>query len=185
MPRTSSTSRDVMEIVEKKISELVEYENNPRVSADAVKTVAESIKSFGWKQPIVIDKNNVIVAGHTRFRAAKRLKLKIVPCVIADDLTEDEVKAYRLIDNRSGEFSTWNLDRLVAELKIVDFNLDDWQFPSLFSDEIPTIPDVNIPKEINYEQKFGVVIDCLNEQEQKAAYEFVTGLGYPARIVSI
>ena len=76
-----------MKIIEKKLSELKPYENNPRKNEDAVEYVANSIKEFGIKQPIVIDKNNVIVAGHTRYLAAKQLKIKTFPCVMADDLT--------------------------------------------------------------------------------------------------
>ena len=175
-----------MKIVERKIDELVEYKNNPRVNEEAIIPVAESIKSFGWKQPIVIDKDGVIIAGHTRVLAAKHLKLETVPCVIADDLTDDEIKAYRLIDNRSGEFSKWNEDLLKIELATIEHNLTQWNFPELTA--LPTtvaaIPTPDL-KEINYKEKFGVVVDCKDETEQRNAYEHVTAGGYSARIVSI
>lgn len=92
-----------MNIVNKKLSEIKPYDKNPRRNDEAVKYVAESIKSFGFKVPIIIDSNGVIVAGHTRYKAAKKLKLKDVPCIIADDLTDDQVKAFRLADNKVAE----------------------------------------------------------------------------------
>lgn len=112
-----------MKIEELKLSELKEYEKNPRNNEVAVDYVAESIKQFGFKVPIVIDKDNVIIAGHTRFKAAKKLGLKTVPCIKADDLTEEQVKAYRLADNKVSEFATWDFDLLNEELEDIT-NLD-------------------------------------------------------------
>jgi len=106
-----------------KISDLKPYEKNPRKNDEAAKYVAESIKSFGFKVPIVIDKNNVIVAGHTRYKAAKKLKLKEVPCIIADDLTDEQIKAYRLADNKVAEMSEWDFELLNEELDCL-FNFD-------------------------------------------------------------
>ena len=91
-----------MEIKNLKIQDLKPYEKNPRKNDEAVNFVAESIKQFGFKVPIIIDKNNVIVAGHTRFKAAKKLGISEVPCIVADDLTEEQIKAFRLADN-----TTW------------------------------------------------------------------------------
>ena len=112
-----------MKIVEKKISELKECENNPRINKKAIEPVAQSIKAFGWKQPIVIDKNDVIVAGHTRYKAAIKLKMKTVPCVIADDLTDDEIKAYRIADNKTAEFADWDVAKLVKELDSISIDM--------------------------------------------------------------
>ena len=89
-----------MQIVEKKIEEIKPYEKNPRKNDGAVDAVANSIEQFGFRVPVVIDKDNVIVCGHTRYKAAKKLGLDTVPCVIADDLTEEQIKAYRLADNK-------------------------------------------------------------------------------------
>ena len=88
--------RFLMQIINKQIKELKPYENNPRKNDKAVDAVAASIKQFGFKQPIVIDKGNVIVCGHTRYKAAQKLRLKEVPCIMADDLTDDQIKAFRL-----------------------------------------------------------------------------------------
>ena len=110
-----------MNIVEKRIGEIKPYENNPRVNDDAVEYVAESIKAFGWKQPIVVDKDGVIIAGHTRYKAARSLGLETVPVLVADDLTPDEVNAYRLADNKVSDFSSWDNKLLLEELdKIPD-----------------------------------------------------------------
>ena len=112
-----------LEIKMLKLSDLKPYEKNPRKNDDTAKYVAESIKSFGFKVPIVIDKDNVIVAGHTRYKAAKNLKLKEVPCIIADDLTDKQIKAYRLADNKVAEMSEWDFDLLNEELDSL-FNFD-------------------------------------------------------------
>ncbi len=104
-----------METVEKKLKEITPYFNNPRKIDNAIDVVATSIEKYGFKQPIVIDKDGVIIVGHVRYEAAKKLKMETVPCVIADNLTEDEVRAYRLVDNKSRELSEWNFDRLEYE----------------------------------------------------------------------
>jgi len=88
-----------LKIVNKKVDDLIPYENNPRYNDEAVEYVANSIKEFGFKVPIIIDKNNVIVAGHTRYKASLELGLEEVPTIIADDLTDEQVKAFRLADN--------------------------------------------------------------------------------------
>ena len=96
-----------MKIINKQIKELVPYQNNPRKNDKAVDAVAASIKQFGFKQPIVIDKDNVIVCGHTRYKAAQKLRLKEVPCIMADDLTDDQIKAFRRADNKTAELAEW------------------------------------------------------------------------------
>lgn len=106
-----------MEIVNKKLEELKPYENNPRFNDDAVEYVANSIKEFGFKVPIVIDRNNVIVAGHTRYKASIELGLEEVPCIIADDLTDEQIKAFRLADNKVSDYSIWNNVALLDELE--------------------------------------------------------------------
>lgn len=122
-----------MEILEMSVDELIPYENNPRNNDMAVSKVAESIREFGFKVPIIIDKDNVIVAGHTRLKAAKQLGIDKVPCIMADDLSEEQIKAFRLADNKVSEFSAWDFDALekeLAEIESIDmsdfgFNLDD------------------------------------------------------------
>ena len=122
-----------MKISDIAVEKLIPYANNPRDNDKAVDAVAESIKEFGFKNPIIIDKDYVIVAGHTRLKAALKLGLKVVPCIIADDLTEEQVNAFRLADNKTAELSDWNEEELLEELKKIEsinmelfsFNLED------------------------------------------------------------
>jgi len=113
------------------IDEIKIYENNPRKNEKAVAPVAESIKEFGFKVPIIVDKDYVIVAGHTRLRAAKKLGIKTVPCIVADDLTPEQIKAFRLADNKVSEFAEWDIDLLTSELKEIDFDMDIFGFDDL------------------------------------------------------
>ena len=118
-----------MDIVEKGIKDIKPYEKNPRKNDSAVEAVANSIKEFGFKVPIVIDKDNVIVCGHTRYKAAKKLGIDKVPCVIADDLTDEQIKAYRLADNKVSELAEWDIDLLGEELDgIFDIDMSDFGF---------------------------------------------------------
>lgn len=112
-----------MEIINKKISELKPYENNPRDNSKAIEKVAESIKNFGFKVPLVIDKNNIIVTGHTRYLASKQLGLTEVPCIIADDLTDKQIKAFRLADNKVSDYSIWDNKKLLEELEELNFEI--------------------------------------------------------------
>ena len=108
-----------MEIREVEIGLLKPYENNPRNNEAAVDKVAASISEFGFKVPIIIDRENVIVAGHTRYLAAQKLELQKVPCIVADDLTPNQIKAFRLADNKVSEFSGWDFQKLNEELSFL------------------------------------------------------------------
>lgn len=108
------------------VDQLREYENNPRINDNAVEPVARSIDEFGFKVPIVIDSDNVIITGHTRLKAAKLLGLEEVPCIVADDLTDDQVKAFRLADNKIGELADWDYELLQIELKGIDLDMIDF-----------------------------------------------------------
>ena len=117
----------MLKIIEKDIDQLIPYENNPRNNDGAVEAVTASIKSFGFKIPVVIDKDNVVVCGHTRIKSAKRLGMKKVPCIIADDLTEEQIRAFRLADNKTGELAEWDFEKLEEELRALD-DIDMGQF---------------------------------------------------------
>ena len=106
-----------MQIINMKVSEIHPYEKNPRFNEGAVDAVAASIKEFGFKNPIIVDKDNVIIAGHTRMLAAKKLGLEEVPVVVASDLTPEQVQAFRIADNKTGEIAEWNYDLLPLEIK--------------------------------------------------------------------
>ena len=116
-----------MKIIELHVDELIPYDNNPRTNDNAVEYVANSIREFGFKVPIVIDRNHVVIAGHTRLQAAQQLGIELVPCIIADDLTDEQVKAFRIADNKVSEFSCWELDKLQQELlEITDIDMGDF-----------------------------------------------------------
>lgn len=146
-----------MKIVYKQLDELRAYENNPRNNDGAVAAVAASIEKFGWKQPIVIDAAGVIVCGHTRAKAAAKLGLQAVPCVIADDLTEEQIRAYRLADNKTAELAGWDFDKLdaeLAELAATDFDMTAFGFDDLgqavlqefAEDDVPEVDEENEPR---------------------------------------
>lgn len=143
---------DKMKIVYKKLDELKPYENNPRFNDEAVPAVMASIQEFGFKVPIIIDKNNEIVCGHTRLKSAEKLGLDKVPCIVADDLSKEQIDAFRLADNKTSEAATWDMEKLQEELEhIVDIDMSLFGFgeESTFADDITTDDKytmaVNIP----------------------------------------
>lgn len=128
-----------MNVVYLPLEEIKPYEKNPRKNEEAVKYVAESIEQFGFKVPILIDKNNTIVAGHTRYKAAQKLNIEEIPCIVADDLTDEQIKAFRLADNKVAEKAEWDFELLTAELEeLCDFDMSSFGF---LTDEL--VLDVN------------------------------------------
>ena len=166
-----------MHIIERQIKELIPYEKNTKKHDQTqINNVAESIKQYGFVQPVVIDKNDVIVIGHCRVLAAKQLNMRTVPCVSVDDLTEEQVKALRIIDNKSNE-SEWDFDFLSDEL--IDIDLSGFEFdfgledegedysPDEFGDDF-TLPDGDKPE-------IGVMTFTLH-QEQKSLIEYAINI---------
>lgn len=142
-----------MDIVNRRLSEIHPYENNPRFNDEAVDAVAASIQEFGFKVPIVLDSEGVIVAGHTRWKAALKLQLEEVPCVVADDLSPEQIKAFRLADNKVAELAYWNEEALAKELEeIADIDMSAFGFDGEESDLGDEMEDdtytaaVNIPQ---------------------------------------
>jgi DNA modification methylase len=117
-----------MEIKEMKIGDLVPYENNPRNNDEAVDAVAESIRQCGYIAPIIVDENNVILAGHTRLKALKRLGIDKFPVGVKEGLTEEQKRKYRLLDNKTNEFASWDFEKLTEELEGLDFEDFDFGF---------------------------------------------------------
>lgn len=158
-----------MKIIEKSIQELKAYENNPRNNDNAVEAVANSIREFGFKVPVIIDSSGVIVAGHTRVRAAEMLGQKTIPCVIADDLTQEQIKAFRIADNKTAELAAWDMAKLEQELQeITNIDMSAFGFTDEQEEEAEkdtTYTDkVQIPQyEITGEQV--TLADCLKEEK--------------------
>ncbi len=112
------------------IGELTPYENNPRNNDIAVDAVAASIQQFGFKNPVIIDKDGVIVAGHTRYKAAQKLGITDIPCISADDLSDEQIKAFRLADNKTAELAEWDEDLLGKEMQgIIKIDMSQFGFP--------------------------------------------------------
>ena len=133
-----------MEVVYRRVDELIPYENNPRINDRAVEVVAASIKEFGFKQPLVVDSGNVIVVGHTRLKAAALLGIDKVPCLIADDLTDEQIRSYRLADNKTAELAEWQFGKLDEELSEISIDMIQFGFPQY---------EINEILEDNYEAK--------------------------------
>ena len=129
-----------------KITEIKPYENNPRKNEEAVDEVASSIKTFGFKNPIIVDKDMVIIAGHTRLKAALKLGLTMVPVIVASDLNHDQANALRLADNKTAEIAKWDKKKLEEELKqinweILGINMTDVGFDDIFASEFQEVVD--------------------------------------------
>ena len=147
-----------MNIVQKKIDEIKPYDKNPRKNDSAVDYVAKSIKEFGFKVPIVIDKDGIIIAGHTRYKASKKLGLKEVPCIVADDLTEEQVKAFRLADNKVSEKAKWNDKLLEEELSdIFNIDMEDFGFDLGIDDEVEEDGEVEFTEILGEEHNYIVL----------------------------
>lgn len=137
-----------MDILMLSLGEIHPYEKNPRNNEPAVDAVAASIKEFGFKVPIIIDKDNVIVAGHTRYKAASKLGLTEVPCIRADDLNEEQIKAFRLADNKVSELAEWNFELLGEELSDITMDMEQFGFEmpeeehEIVEDDVPEPPAV-------------------------------------------
>ena len=127
-----------LEIVYVAVEKIKPYANNPRINKKAVEKVMKSIQAYGFKVPCVLDKNYLLITGHTRWEAAKRLKMKRIPCIIASDLNKAKADAFRIADNKVAEYSTWDMTKLKEELskiQLEDIEFDDMGFDNDFSIE--------------------------------------------------
>ena len=169
--------------------EVVPYDKNPRLNDDAVDAVASSIREFGFKVPIVVDSEGVVVSGHTRLKAAKALGLTEVPVIVADDLDETKIKAFRLADNKVAELADWDESLLVKELEeLADLSYDMGRFefdldPGPDDDDDDDLGD--IPDNINVMETFALNVIVSDEAEQAELYEEMLGRGYEVKVVAL
>jgi len=164
------------------VNDIKPYEKNPRKIPDrAIEIVAESLKRFGWQQPLIVDKNHVLVAGHTRLLAAQRVGVEIVPVIIADKLTEDEIKAFRIADNRTHDFTSWDYPELISELDSLPegfadvLALEDWQsIIDKFEEEF----DIDVPDDVRADAEggFSVTLVFVDKESAEAAQEYLVDL---------
>lgn len=168
-----------MKVFEANIKDIKPYENNPRkIPAEAVEKVANSIREFGMQQPIVVDKDMVIIVGHTRFKACQSLRMGTVPCVIAENLTEEQTRAYRLADNKTNEFTSWDNDLMDFELGIIaDIDMEQFGFESKIEDPYEDGDDMKG----NLNERYGIspfsILDTRQAywQERKRSWLEITG----------
>ena len=150
-----------MNVINVSIEKLREYENNPRkISEEAVNAVARSIQEFGFKVPVVIASDYEIVCGHTRVRAAKQLEMSAVPCVVADDLTPEQIKAFRLADNKTAELSGWDFEKLDIEIEELDFDMSDFGFLEQEEIDIDSFFEREQEKMKDHEEKLVTCLEC-------------------------
>jgi hypothetical protein len=167
-----------MQVILKKLSEIKPYDRNPRNNTAAIEKVAASIKQFGWKQPIVLDKAGVIIVGHTRYEAAKLIKLAEVPVLVADDLLPAQCQAYRIADNATASVSEWNLELLMQEcaampeVEFKDFGLDLEAELLKAQGLTPDDGSEDSQEGVKQNDKITVIIDDMSQKaEIKAAIE--------------
>ena len=153
-----------MDVITMPIKDVKPYEKNPRINDNAVEAVANSIKEFGWRQPIVVDKDNVIIAGHTRWKAAKKLKLKTVPVLVADDLTEEQVRAYRIADNSTGELATWDFDILGDILPEISYDMTDFGLDIIRTDDGIDFSNLEQYKDQEHTEEYDAFLDKFKEK---------------------
>lgn len=169
-----------MQIKYLKTSSLKPYEKNAKKhDKKQVENVAESIKQFGFVQPVVVDKNNNIIIGHCRLEAAKKLNLDEVPCVMVDDLTDEQVKKLRLLDNKLNE-SDWDIDLIAEEIADLDFDGFDVDWELLEDEENQTER-----KEINLKENISVIVKCKNDEEAETIFNKLSNEGYVCQISTL
>lgn len=171
------------------LDKIIEYINNPRNNEAAVDRVAASIAEFGFNVPLVLDKDNVIITGHTRYKAAKKLKLDKVPCIYAEGLTKAQVKAYRIADNKVSEYASWDKDLLAVELERLEEEAYNLELTGFDMDEIEKMLNPAEPNETDLSDEvtetYEVIIECVNETEQEQIYNSLIGEGYKCRVLTL
>jgi hypothetical protein len=171
-----------MDIKNIAVKDLIPYEKNTKKHDDVqINNVAESIKQYGFVQPIVIDKNNVVVIGHCRLLAAKKLKMADVPCVCVEDLTEEQVKALRIVDNKSNE-SPWDFDFLADELTEINLDAFNFDFGVSFDDDDTETKE---REEIALNESISVVVECADDEEAETIFEKLSEEGYKCHISTL
>lgn len=176
------------QVVWREVNELTPYAKNARKNDKAVPYLVNSIKRFGFKVPLVVDAKGVVVCGHTRLKAALTAGLARVPCVVADDLTQAELKAFRLADNKVAEIADWDDDLLAEEMDGLEDELGesmaDFGFDDLGKGEDEDDGDADAD-DIGYDEQYGVIVTCQDEAEQKRVYDELVAQGYTCKVVAV
>ena len=172
-PKKIIMKENAKKIIQKGIDEIIPYDKNPRKNDKAVDKVANSIRAFGFQSPIIIDEQNVIICGHTRFKAAKKLGLKQVPCIVATGLTDAEIRAYRIADNKVGELAEWDKDLLASELELCEMNMSLFGIADKSNDGLDVEKYSQLGELIQYTPKTEVpaVDELIDETKQNELIE--------------
>lgn len=172
-----------IKLIRKKINDLLPYENNPRHNDEAVDPVSESIVKYGYKVPIIIDSEGTIVTGHTRLKALQKLGIKEVDVILADDLTDEQVKEFRLVDNKVSEFAKWDDSKLQKELIDLENSLKEFGFDLSFDNE--DIEKERIDKSDSLNDENLLIIELDNEIELETLFNEMTERGFKCRISTL
>lgn len=169
-----------MQLARKKLSEIKPYERNPRKNDQAVDAVAESIRQCGYVAPIIVDEDGIILAGHTRYKALKKLGMEDAEVVVREGLSEETKRKYRLLDNKTSELAEWDFDLLAEELKGLDFGaLElDWGMDTEESESKER-------QEAPFHETISVVIDCQTDEEAEEIFSRLNEEGYHCRISTL
>ena len=174
-----------MEIYQTPLGEIKTYENNPRNNENAIDKVAASIKEFGFKVPLILDKDSYIVAGHTRFEASKRLGLKSVPVIVADDLNDEQIKLFRLVDNRVSELSTWDDRKLLKELQELG-DMRQYGFSEKDYEQLDDLDDFELDDVgIEVSSQYGLNVIVASAEEQNELHERLQQSGFKSKKIKI
>jgi hypothetical protein len=184
-------SESKLKVTDMSIKLIKPYGKNPRINDAAVDAVVQSITAFGWRQPIVVDGDGVIIVGHTRWKAAQKMGLTSVPVHVADGLTPEQAKAYRLADNRSGEFAEWDFSLLAEEIDGIGAELqvqiDALDFDGLLEGAPPALPEEGLTDADAsgaYAEQYGVIVVCKSEEHQRQVYERLMADGHNVKVVT-
>jgi len=165
-----------LDVVTMPIGNIRPYARNPRKNDSAVDAVAASLREFGWRNPIVVDENHVIICGHTRLKAAQKLGMVEVPVHVATDLPAEKVAALRLADNKTGELAEWDFEKL--DLELADIDLDMTEFGFIENNNAENM-DQELPNE-----KYSLLIEFDSENDQKKIYDELAGRGLKCKILT-
>lgn len=173
-------------LIYKNTNDIISYKGNPRNNKEAVDKVAKAIKEFGFNVPITVDNNNVVITGHTRLLASKKLGLDKVPTIELSDLTNEQVQAFRIADNKVSEFSEWNEDLLMQELSEIEgIDMSVFGFDDLEEILEEDVEDQEAPKTMYLDEKDIIAIECDNEEELELTFMKLQEEGYNCRILTL
>lgn len=166
------------QLVKMRLAEIIPYENNPRHNDNAVEAVKESIRQCEYIAPIIVDEDQVILAGHTRAKALAELGKTDADVMVVTGLTDEQKRKYRLLDNKTNELASWDIDKLEIELEDIDFEGFDFGF------SVEEIKPAEA-KEVEYHENISVVIECKNDEEAESIFEQLTEEGYKCHISTL